>query len=336
MSGAWVTSLLQGLITSFLLCQNLEANPFALSWPTPNPSFAKGLGYHAFLQKTGPGKDFSSGSFGCVRNNGYKFHEGLDLFPIRTNRQGHAEDSVFAAMCGTVVHISHSSTASAYGKYIVLEHDNFEPILYTLYAHLAEISNGLKIGLKVEAAARLGKMGNSASFHIPLNRSHLHFEVGFRLSNQFNKWYNRQSFKTKNKHGNFNGYNLVGLDPIRFYSSYQKTSFPSPLQYIESLPVVTKVRVSASFTPFIARQNRSLRSNIENGLPLRSWVCSFGPFGIPLLFEASSSQATKKIQVLSYNEQADSNSCRKLISEENGVLKPSNQLDLYLELIFLE
>jgi peptidoglycan LD-endopeptidase LytH len=335
-SGPWVTSLLKGLIASFLLCQNLQANPFALSWPTPNPSFAKGLGYHTFLQKTGPGKDFSSGSFGCVRNNGYKFHEGLDLFPIRTNGQGYAEDSVFAAMYGTVVHISHSATASAYGKYVVLEHDNFEPVLYTLYAHLAEISNSLKIGLKVKAAAPLGKMGNSASFHIPLNRSHLHFEVGFRLSNQFNKWYNRQNFKTKNKHGNFNGYNLVGFDPIDFYSNYQKTSFSSPLQYVESLPIVTKVRVAASVTPFIVHQNKSLHSNIKNSLPLRSWVCSFGPFGIPLLFEASNLQATQKIQVLSYNEQADSNSCRKLISKENGLLKPSNQLEVYLELIFLE
>ena len=331
-----MTSLLKGLFTSFLLGQYLQANTFALSWPTPNPSFAKGLGYHAFLQKTGPGKDFSSGAFGCVRNNGYKFHEGLDLFPIKTNGQGHAEDSVFAAMNGTVMHISHSASASAYGKYIVLEHGNFAPVLYTLYAHLAQISKGLKIGSKVETATALGKMGNSASFHIPLNRSHLHFEVGLRLSDQFNKWYNRKKFKTKNKHGNFNGYNLVGFDPIHFYSSFQKTSFLSPIQYMESLPVVTKVRVAASFTPFIARQNLSLNSNIESRLPVRSWICSFGPFGIPLLFEASNLQATKKVQVLSYNEQADSNSCRKLISKENGILKPSDQLEVYLELIFLE
>jgi len=56
-----------------------EVNPnFQLSWPTPNPAFAQGMGYSAFLQKTGPDKAFSSGAFGCVRNNGYKFHEGLD------------------------------------------------------------------------------------------------------------------------------------------------------------------------------------------------------------------------------------------------------------------
>ena len=56
---------------------------FHLSWPTPNPAFAKGMGYSAFLQKTGPDKAFSSGAFGCVRNNGYKFHEGLDLASLK-------------------------------------------------------------------------------------------------------------------------------------------------------------------------------------------------------------------------------------------------------------
>ena len=54
---------------------------FALSWPTPNPAFSQGLQIAKFLQKTGPEKPVSSGAYGCVRNNGYKFHEGLDLFP---------------------------------------------------------------------------------------------------------------------------------------------------------------------------------------------------------------------------------------------------------------
>lgn len=324
------------IITAFLLCHNLSANFFTLAWPTPNPSFAKGLGYHAFLQKTGPGKEFSSGAFGCVRNNGYKFHEGLDLFPVRSSKQGHAEDSIFAVMDGTVSHVSYSATASAYGKYIVLEHKGFNPVLYSLYAHLAKISDGLKVGSQVKIAQVLGKMGNSASFRIPLSRSHLHFEVGLRLSNQFNKWYARQSFKTKNKHGNFNGYNLVGFDPIHFYSSFQKKKFSSPTEYLNSLPVVTKIRVNAPHLPFFARQNPSLTTgNIKNP-SIKSWICSFGPFGVPLRLEASGLNVAEKIQVLSYNEQVDSDFCRKLIKREKGKLRPSDQLEAYLELIFLE
>ena len=73
-------------MNKFLLCLTFTLQVFAesppqfkLSWPTPNPAFARGLGYSTFLQKTGPDKAVTSGAFGCVRNNGYKFHEGLDL-----------------------------------------------------------------------------------------------------------------------------------------------------------------------------------------------------------------------------------------------------------------
>ena len=87
----------------------------------------QGLGYNAFLQKTGPTKEFSSGAFGCVRNNGYKFHEGVDLFPIKKSKQGKASDSIFSVMSGHVAYINHNETKSSYGKYVVLEHPEFVP-----------------------------------------------------------------------------------------------------------------------------------------------------------------------------------------------------------------
>ena len=142
-------------------------NQFSLSWPTPNPSFVRGLGYSTFLQKTGPTKDFSSGAFGCVRNNGYKFHEGLDLSPVQTTAKGYAVDSIFAAMAGEIAYISRSPKDSAYGRYMVIEHKTFTPVLYSLYAHMAEIPSALSVGMHVSVAQPIGKMGNSASFHIP-------------------------------------------------------------------------------------------------------------------------------------------------------------------------
>ena len=95
--------LLLFFASSLIRLEGRDVAPdFQLSWPTPNPAFAKGMGYSAFLQKTGPDKDFSSGSFGCVRNNGYKFHEGLDLYPISRDARGRAKDSIYAAMSGIV------------------------------------------------------------------------------------------------------------------------------------------------------------------------------------------------------------------------------------------
>ena len=309
---------------------------FSLSWPTPNASFAKGLGYHAFLQKTGPDKDFSSGAFGCVRNNGYKFHEGLDLFPVKSNSQGKAEDSIFAAMDGMVTYLSHKASDSAYGKYIVLEHTQFNPIIYSLYAHLDEISPNLSVGKMVQVAEPIGQMGNTASFRIPLDRSHLHFEVGIRLSNQFDKWYKRQRFKTPNKHNNYNGYNLVGIDPIKFYSEYQKKSFRTPAEFFRNLPTVAKVQVMSPKKPFLASRSSALMPSPPAPKLIKSWICSFGPFGLPTRLEPSASSFDGTIRILSYDEKHDSDFCRKLMVRKHGKLHPSEQLETYLELIFLD
>mgnify|MGYP003889612835 CR=1 FL=1 len=71
-----------------------------------------------------------------------------------------------------------------------MEHNSLTPSLYSLYAHLDTISPNLAIGSKVTIAQVIGKMGNSSSgYRIPLERSHLHFEMGLRLTNKFQNWY---------------------------------------------------------------------------------------------------------------------------------------------------
>ncbi len=325
---------LQNYCSFLLLYPALEASSLSLSWPTPNPAFVKGLGYHAFLQKTGPDKEYSSGSFGCVRNHGQKFHEGLDLFPLNSDPSGKAKDSVFAAMPGTIAYLNKTAKDSAYGKYVVLEHPDYKPTLYTLYAHLEDISPGLSIGTPVKAAEPIGKMGNSASFHIPLNRSHLHFEIGIRLSANFDRWYDRQPFKTPNKHGNYNGYNLVGLDPLQFYSAYLDQGFHSPEEFIRSLPVLVKLRVSSQIIPDLVKENPSL---CVNGYPkerFSSWICCFGPFGIPLSFLPSSETAASAVEIISFEPMSEEQPCRSLIRRKENGVELAEQLQTYLEIIF--
>ena len=325
-------------ITFFILpCLHLlNAKTLQLAWPTPNAAFAKGLNLDTFLQKTGPDKDVRSGAFGCVRNSGRKFHEGLDLFPLKSDRSGKAMDTVFAAMPGVIAHISKNSKASAYGKYIVIEHIEYTPRIYTLYAHLDTVNSGLKVADSVTVAQPLGKMGNTASFTIPLNRSHLHFEIGVRISNSFDKWYNRQLFPTPNKHGNFNGYNLIGLDPIKFYSAYKKNPSLSISEYLQSLPEVVKVMVATKKIPYLVKENPLFWAPHKSTSTSNSWACTFGPFGIPLRFEQMTHQAEEKVTVLSYDEKLDANYCRKLVLSKGKKLIPSKQLKMYLELLFIE
>ena len=309
---------------------------FKLSWPTPNPAFVSGLGFKAFLQKTGPDKDFSSGAFGCVRNNGYKFHEGIDLFPIKREKNGDPSDSVFSAMGGTVAYINHKSSESSYGKYLVLEHPDHSPSLYSLYAHLDNLRDDLRVGSKVDVAEVLGKMGNSSSFRIPQSRAHLHFEIGFRLSQEFDTWYNRKSFKTPNKHGNYNGFNLVGINPLPFFKYYQSGKMHTPNDFIKQLPEIVKLRVSSNLTPSILKINPSLCTSDVLDKGTRSWICSFGPYGIPLSFTPSIEQHSDKLEIISFNKMHQTGNCRKLVEKKGNSLIPSEQLLSYLEILFVK
>ena len=326
------------IFLSAFLTECLFSSPehFKLSWPTPNPAFAKGQGYSAFLQKTGPDKDFSSGAFGCVRNNGYKFHEGIDLYPLRRDSKGRAIDNVFSSMRGKVTYINRTTGHSAYGKYLVMEHREQGICLYSLYAHLASIEPGLSIGSIVEVASPLGKMGNTASFSIPLSRSHLHFEIGLRLTSDFQKWFDRQSFKTPNHHGNFSGFNLVGIDPIPFYSAYQAKSFKSPLEYFKNLPSVVNVRVKSTRVPDFAKRNPGLFPRIQENNLFHAWDCSFGPFGIPIRLSPSKKPLPGKqiVQITSFDSSVQNKPCRQLVKNYSGQFQLSKQLKVYLELLF--
>ncbi len=333
------------IATAFLLLSSIwvetRAKPqFPLSWPTPNAAYFKGMGLSGFIQKTGPDKPITSGAYGCVRNNGYKFHEGLDLFPVKRDGKGRAEDSVFAAMDGIVRHTSKTSSHSSYGKYVVLEHPSVKPALYTLYGHLAAINENVKPGASVRVASPLGKMGNTSSgYRIPLNRSHLHFEVGLRLSDNFQSWYNGKSFKTPNRHGNFSGFNLVGLNPLNFYDKYRAKSMTTPLDYLKKKKVVTKIRVRSSRTPDFVKRYPSLSIPAKPEKPVDAWNVSFAAHGLPVRIEPSAwgdPGDKSPYRVLSYDESADnaSRKCRRIITVQGKKLVPAEQLKVYLEILF--
>ena len=60
----------------------------SLIWPTPNPAFQNGKPIEAYVQATVSGR-VESGLFGCVRNGGSRFHEGLDLYPFHPTDSEH-------------------------------------------------------------------------------------------------------------------------------------------------------------------------------------------------------------------------------------------------------
>ena len=218
-----------------VLCVPFLANA-SLIWPTPNPAFQNGKPIEAYVQATISGR-VESGLFGCVRNSGSRFHEGLDLYPIKRDDRGEAADPVYAVLPGRVVHVSRTSGYSSYGRYVVIEHDQETPAYHTLYAHLASLADTIVRGARVETGTVLGIMGRSANYTIPRSRAHVHFEIGFRLTNDFEKWYMDQKFDTKNRHGIWNGMNLVSVDPLAFYQNIRSGQVSNLREHLGRLPV---------------------------------------------------------------------------------------------------
>lgn len=169
-----------------------------------------------YLQPTVSGK-MESALFGMVREEGKRFHEGIDIRPAKTNTDGEPLDLVLAAMDGQVAYLN-ANVNGPYGRYVVLHHTAAEIPVYTLYAHLAKIEPTLKTAQPIRRGTVIGLMGHTSAgvSAITKDRSHLHFEVGLMLSTGFNRWYAAQpeNKQSPNLHGLYNGQNLIGMDPL--------------------------------------------------------------------------------------------------------------------------
>ena len=190
-----------------------------LYWPTEDKAFFQGASWETLIQPTVSGR-IESGKFGCVRNDGSKFHEGIDIKPKKEIKR-EAIDKIIAAMDGQVVHINTVAGNSSYGKYIVVVHKNVEPAIYSLYAHLSSIDKAIQVGKWVKKGGdSLGIMGRTTlGKPIPKKGAHLHFEMGVMLFERFAKWYDKQTFDLPNKHGLWkkSAFNLTGFDALDFY-----------------------------------------------------------------------------------------------------------------------
>jgi murein DD-endopeptidase MepM/ murein hydrolase activator NlpD len=269
-------------LIALLVAVTASAQRLEFSWPTPNRAWEQGRDYSAWVQPTVSGVE-ESGLFGCVRSSGAQFHEGLDIRPIGRDRAGEATDKVTAAMDGVVRHVSTVAGNSAYGRYVVVEHSELTPAVYTLYAHLARVDPGVRPGTRVGRGDVLGTMGRSAAgYAIPKDRAHLHFEIGFVATTQtFTSWYTWKKFGSPNEHGAYNGMNLLGIDPHDFLREWRRKRVDNVQEYIDRMRSVVRVRVAAGRTPdFINRYPSLLRKPIPMGL-VAGWEVECNATGLP-------------------------------------------------------
>ncbi|WP_415907143.1 M23 family metallopeptidase [Oleiharenicola sp. Vm1] len=309
-----------------------------LVFPTPQKAWTSGR-IEEFIQPTVSG-DPESGLFGCVRSGGSQFHEGLDLKPTTRDRRGEPADPVFAAMDGVVKHVSQSPGSSNYGRYIVIEHPEQTPAVYTLYAHLARIEPGIRPGVRVQKGQTIGLMGRSAGgYAIPKERGHLHFEIGLRATDNFEAWYAMRRFGNRNEHGDFNGMNLMGIDPLDFLRAWRTGRVDSFQEYFDKLRPVVTLRVATTRVPDFIRRYPSLLRKPINGL-VAGWEVACNATGLPFAWTPLSGNEVigmraGEVRVVSADTAlARAHRCKDLVRVRGGSYAPGGDLRTMIEQVF--
>ena len=311
-------------------------------WPVPEGEPANFDAIEAYVQATASGEP-ESALFGCVRTNGRRFHEGLDIAPVHPRKRGEATDPIVVIDDGIVRHISTVSGNSSYGRYVVVEHVFSDLVMYSLYSHLAKVEPGLAVGQTIRAGARIGIMGRSAGgYTIPRERAHLHLEVGLRLSDSFEEWYQRQSFQTPNKHGNFNGMNLTGWDPRDYFKSVREGRVKSPLEYVSQIRPAVMLHVFSGRRPdFIDRYPELVLDGCSDA-ERAGWEILLSGWGLPISIKPIARASLKgvhnegDISVLGVDQaELDKYGCRRIVSTKGDKVSLGRGGQTILELLFM-
>ncbi|MFU8779405.1 MAG: M23 family metallopeptidase [Kiritimatiellia bacterium] len=190
-----------------------------------------------------------SAHYGSTRTRSFQgrilpaFHMGIDIAPLQRDRRNRALDPVLAVADGRVGYANRVVGHSNYGLYVVLEHDTTMGTIYSLYAHLRSIQDAIRPGAVVKRGDVLGVMGNTPSAIIPVDRSHVHFEVGVIRNRRFPAWADQEEIR--NLHGMHNGWNLTGIQPLALYSNADSVQPFFMHAYLASVPVAFELVVDA-------------------------------------------------------------------------------------------
>lgn len=231
-------------------------------------------------EKTQP---WEAGTYGMVRNpfragDGSvmysRFHEGIDVKPLHRDDAGEPLDEVHPMAPGTVVHASAVARDSNYGCYVVVAHEVPEGTIYTLYAHLAAVS--CQAGQAVGTGDVLGRLGHTG-VGLDRVRSHLHTEVCLML----NSAYGQSTTPAANKHGNYNGMNLAGMNPADVLAVCKDGAPFSLTRYFATLQEHYRVRVPCVGTMDLLHRHPFLYKGDWNVRPV-SLDIAFTAEGLPI------------------------------------------------------
>ena len=270
--------------------------------PTDNDALFSGGGpaFYQYIERDFKGvksTPWDGGQYGFVRDPietsagivYTRFHEGIDIKPLRRDAGGEPLDEVRAIADGKVVHTNLVSGYSNYGKYIVIEHRWDGSSYYSLYGHLSSI--GVQPGKSVQRGQRIAVMGYTG---VGLNqaRAHLHLELNLLLSHRFEGWHDTFSKNDPNHNGIYNGINLTGLDIARLYLALHKNHSLTIPQFLNDEETFYKVTLPKS-SHFELPKDYPWMLASTRGKEKSSWEVSFARSALPLKIEPTDKHVTQ-------------------------------------------
>ena len=216
-----------------------------------------------------------------------RFHEGVDIKPVRRDSKGNPLDIVWSTAPGRVAHVNAVTGASSYGKYVVVAHDFPDGAYYSLYAHLTRAT--VEIGQSVRAGTPIGELGYTGP---GLNRirAHLHFEINLLLEDRFDIWHGT-FVGSKNRHGAYNGLNLAGIPVADFLLAERANPGLLIKDFLQQQEPYYKVTVPKKGSRLEIRKRYPWLVQ-EDSPESNAWEISFEGTGVPLVIRGVTSTST--------------------------------------------
>lgn len=302
---AWVTfrRVVRSAVVMFApLGFSALGQPVNIILPTENHALLSGdnAAFYQYIKRDFEGESstpWEGGQYGFVRNPQKfgatvlytRFHEGIDIRPLRRDANGEPLDVIHAIAAGAVVYTNNVPSYSNYGRYIVIEHHFGGCPYYSLYAHLSAIQVNARD--QVAQGDPIGIMGHTGE-GIDRERSHVHLELNLLLNADFEKWSNKYFPRDGNRHGNYNGQNLDGFDIGRLYLELNKNPQKTIPEFFQEETTWYRVLVPAS-TRMDLLQRYPWLSGGQTAA--QTWEISFNQAGIPIHFEPRTQDVAKPV-----------------------------------------
>lgn len=309
-------------LIAFICVLSVSAEP-VFRMPTPNMTLFEGTesAARSFFAPTQSGH-WESGRFGCTRTAGWQFHEGIDIRYTQRDKKGEPTDPVYATASGTVCYINTRPGLSNYGIYVIIGHQIEGLEVFSIYAHLSNVADGVIPGREVEAGARIGTMGRTSNAaNIARYRAHLHFEITLAINEGYAEWFQIRSPGQTNDHGPWNGRNFLGLDPEDIFKEQVRQGEQFKFRdYIRNQQELFSVYIPHKSFPWTERykplvlRNPDLKAENQTG-----FIVSFNGFGLP--FQLRPVNWKKPVPLDAELIRVDANlyevfKCRRLLSKK--------------------